>query len=138
MDLKSIAHWVGRQDATPQHLVKLFDSTAVPEPHRYRLKPADGRIATVYIGFEGDRESLRYVDLEFSSEFNLTPAELSTIFGRWRTLPAAPEGPAHKIRFQYDEKELPFLVLVFADLSEDPQNVTSRVERLLFRREERI
>lgn len=142
--VKQVADHLMQVDVSVLSLTRLLGS--VKEKYSgsgYYLRPADERLANVWIGIRqpaGGTEQPSDVGLFFTPQAAPTLAAVELAFGRRKLLPPAPNGPLYKVRFvltpDYAGPGL-YSATVLATLSGDPGMPSTVVPNLTIRRDPR-
>ena len=77
-----------------------------------------------------------FLDLTLAKGVVLTLGDLGRTFGKWHTVPINPDGGSYHVVFTYPNSRALFRIALFADLTGPPQNKTTRVQKIMLRRDD--
>jgi len=111
------------------------------------VTPRDRDFRSGYIGIDSEHshphlpvgtQRIEYLDLTLAKDAALTADALERVFGKWDTVPPSPHGNPYSVVFYYPNDKASLSVAVFAKLSGPPEEATTRVTSVMFRRDDAV
>lgn len=138
--IQKLADELLQPDITVEQLIPSIGILSQRRGFGYLVTPRDKSISEVFIGADDMHLNMKTqaptdIELTFLPENRPRLSDLPKAFGQWRRVPANPEGNPWSYSATYAPHGLQLQVTLFAELTGDTDNPSTRVQILSLRRD---